>query len=162
MIKKSLDWEFETNKIIDDIKVDFHDEVELRRVPKHKITQFSIEESISILLLLENNSQCQNANLWLEKIRRYSEINRPKLLSVSKRRFGGASVALEVLQAMATTMAYAAFLKKSAIYYNATCAIGNALARKHNVFIKDDSPSRMLVHMIISNPSYFIGRKHEI
>tara|TARA_B100000768_G_scaffold181931_1_gene207515 strand:- start:2126 stop:2608 length:483 start_codon:yes stop_codon:yes gene_type:complete len=152
----NINWEIEVLKVIKKLKGDFSSKVQISAVPVGKISDFSMEQVIPILTFLETDPRSEIAIAWLEKIRRFIEVNRPKLLSVGNQRFGGARRARYVLEAMATLMAVASLLTKQIIYYNATCTVFDALNKVSKGTPWHSESSSKLVENIVFNPRYFV------
>ena len=155
-------WESRVLKTINKLKAELKNDAKVMKVPKGKLCEFSSELALGIFLLLEADSKGQLANEWIEKVRKYAEINRPQLLAVSNKRFGDAGSAFEALEAMAILMALTSFTKASIIHFNATCTIWNAVKKRYGDKECEMKSSLRLIAEIVNNPKYFVGKKYEI
>jgi hypothetical protein len=144
------------------IKTEFKHDLVVTEVPKTKITAFSMEQAASISTLLTANTDTGIANGWVEKVRRYSELNRARLIAVSTKRFGGADDARMTLEAMAVLMSASAYLQKNILHFNAACTLCDALDAKYTEEKWLSQSCSNLVHSVVANPDYFMGNKYEI
>jgi len=144
------------------IKTEFKHDLIISEVPTVKISEFSMEQAASIISLLEANSDIGAEQGWLEKVRRYCEINRAKLIVVSVKRFGSTHNARLTLEAMAVLMSASAYLQRNILNFNAASTLCDALDSKYTEGKWLSQSSSDLVHTIVANPNYFIGNKYEI
>ena len=155
-------WESLVAKNISDLRLDSKRKTDITEVPTGKISEFSLELALNIFSLLEQNVNSELVDGWVEKVRKYIEVNRPKLLMTSAQRFGGASKGAATIEAMGVLMALTAFTKVSIIHFNATCTIWDALQKTYSEKQCQSGASLNLMSLVTGNPQYFIGRKNEI
>jgi hypothetical protein len=159
---ETMRWQENVLECKNAIKKEFKHDITITEVPKGKITAFSMEQAASILNLLEANTDTNTINGWLEKVRRYCEINRAKLITVSTKRFGDVHNARLSLEAMAVLMATSAYLQKNILHFNAASTICDALDTKYSEEKWLSLSCSRLVHTSIANPNYFVGHKYEV
>lgn len=155
-------WEVLINKTIRNLMHDFKDKNNITELPKGKISEFSLQQTLEIYTLLEKGGKKELVNTWIEKVRKFIEINRPRLVINSAQRFGGTAKGIDSLEGMGTLMALTAYTKKSIIYYNATCTVWDTLHKSYSDKQLKTKTTLNLIHQVTNNPQYYIGRKHEI
>jgi len=155
-------WESLIGGIVSSLRLDSNGQPDVVEVPNGKISEFSLELALDIFSLLEQNFSSELVNGWVEKVRKYVEVNRSKLITTSAQRFGGPHEGASTLEAMGVLMALTALTKVSIIHFNATCTIWDALQKTYSEKQCQSRASLNLISQVTGNSQYFIGRKYDI
>ena len=155
-------WSAEVGRRLEKIRAKCNCNVIIQDTPNGKIISFSMDEAITIITNLIGNSDKNVYKDWLEKVRRYCEINRANLLAISSQRFGDLENTRKTLEAMAVLMAGSAYSLNNILLYNACGTLCDVIDAKYSKQKWLDQPACQLVYTILDNPHFFIGKKHEV
>ena len=101
-----------------------------------------------------------NVNAWLEKVRRFIELNKSNLIKISISRFDEKYLNVS-LESMATLMSLIAFSNQNILYFNAACRIYDAIDIHYGKKPWINPEAAIFVKKLVSFPSFFIGKSYE-
>ena len=115
-----------------------------------------IEETVVSICDLDR----EFSSLWLEKFRRYCEINRPNLKEISLRRFGKDDVQKN-LEYMTLVLSVGTYCTKKILLFNALATIVDFLSS--SPFSKKwcHYEIKEIAEAVLSKPDSYIGNRHD-
>ncbi|MEZ5757431.1 MAG: hypothetical protein R3D86_04350 [Emcibacteraceae bacterium] len=131
--------------------------------PPSKIEEFNqdlFEKLVSTLSFTQSNENFPLSE-WLEKVRRYIEINRPNLWKISCKRFGSAENAQLCLERMVCLLAIYAYDYNDILLFNATCNGYDSLNVKFSSKNWKQQNLRKIIVTVVSNPSRYVEFSNE-
>ena len=127
--------------------------------PSGRLSLFTYELAIN-LYFQKKHPHDLNVDAWLEKVRRFIELNKSNLIKISISRFDEKDLNVS-LESMATLMSLIAFSNQNILYFNAACRISDAIDIHYGKKPWTNPEAVIFVKKLVSFPSFFIGKSYE-